>query len=76
VPTGQLSCCPVAHIRGDSVDASPRLGFLETLFDHPDRFRLATNTGNVPYAFGNLAALIGLALVADGERLVGGTWWD
>jgi hypothetical protein len=51
-------------------------GFLETLFDHPDRFRLATHTGDVPYAFANLAALIGLALVADGERLVGGSWWD
>jgi hypothetical protein len=51
-------------------------GFLDMLAVQPDRFRLATHTGDVPYHFANLAALIGLALVADGERLIDGSWWD
>lgn len=51
-------------------------GFLDTLADRPDRFRLATHTGNVPYPFANLAALIGLSLVADAKRLLAGQWWD
>jgi len=49
---------------------------VEMLADRPDRFRLATHTGDVPYAFANLAALVALALVADAERLVRGTWWE
>ena len=46
------------------------------LGDSPDRFRLATHTGDVPYPFAGLAALVALAFVADAERLVAGTWWD
>ncbi|MGH3118963.1 MAG: hypothetical protein ACRDQ2_17990, partial [Gaiellales bacterium] len=51
-------------------------GFLDTLTAAPDRFRLATHTGDVPYQVAYLAALVMLAVVADAERLVDGTWWE
>jgi hypothetical protein len=49
-------------------------GLLSTLRQSPDRFLLATHTGDVPTEFTWLAATVMFALVADAERLVDGTW--
>jgi hypothetical protein len=49
-------------------------GLLDVLRDHPDRFLLAMNTGGIPAEFPALAPLLGLALLADAESLVDGSW--
>jgi hypothetical protein len=49
-------------------------GLLELLRDHPDRFLLAMNTGGIPAELPALAPLLGLALLADAESLIDGSW--
>jgi hypothetical protein len=49
-------------------------GLLDVLRDHPHRFYLAMNTGGIPAELPALAPLLGLALLADVESLIDGTW--
>jgi hypothetical protein len=49
-------------------------GLLEVLRDHPHRFYLAINTGGIPAELPALAPLLGLALLADTESLIDGSW--
>lgn len=43
----------------------------------PDpRLLLATNSGEVPYSFYEVAAIVFLGLMADAERLCDRTWWS
>jgi hypothetical protein len=45
--------------------------------DKPDpRLLLATNSGNVPYSFYEVVAVVVLGLMADAERLCDQTWWS
>ncbi len=42
----------------------------------PDpRLLLATNSGEVPYSFYEVAAIVFLGLMADAERLCDRSWW-
>ena len=49
-------------------------GLLDILRDHPDRFLLGMNTGGIPVELPALAPLLGLALLADAESLIDGSW--
>jgi len=49
-------------------------GLLDVLRGHPDRFLLAANSGDMPAELAALAPLLALALLADAESLVDGTW--
>jgi hypothetical protein len=49
-------------------------GLLDVLRASPDRFLLAMNTGGIPAELSALAPLLGLALLADAESLIDGTW--
>ena len=53
-------------------------GFIEVLAgegpERSDRRLLATHDGTVPAELGDIAVLVGLALIADFERLIEGTW--
>jgi hypothetical protein len=49
-------------------------GLLDILRSSPDRFLLATNSGSIPAELPALAPLLGLAILADVESLIDGTW--
>ena len=49
-------------------------GLLDVLRDHSDRFLLAMNTGGIPAELPALAPLLGLAVLADAESLIDGSW--
>lgn len=49
-------------------------GLQQILREHPDRFLLAANTGDMPAELASLVPLIALALLADAENLIDGTW--
>jgi hypothetical protein len=49
-------------------------GILDVLRNHNDRFLLATNTGGIPAELPALAPLIALAMVADADGLLSGSW--
>jgi hypothetical protein len=49
-------------------------GLLDVLRGHPDRFLLAINTDGIPAELPALAPLLGLALLADAESLIDGSW--
>jgi hypothetical protein len=51
-------------------------GLLDILRAGDDRYLLAANTGGIPAELPALAPLIALALGADAERLVDGSWRD
>jgi hypothetical protein len=49
-------------------------GLLDVLREHPDRYLLAVNTGGIPAELPALTPLLALALLADIESLIDGTW--
>jgi hypothetical protein len=49
-------------------------GLIDVLREHPDRYLLATNTGGIPAAFPALAAMIGIATLADIPAVIEGSF--
>lgn len=49
-------------------------GLIDVLREHPDRYLLATNTGGIPAAFPALAAMIGIAILADIPAVIEGSF--
>ena len=49
-------------------------GLLDILRGSPERFLLAMNTGGIPAELPALVPLLGLAIIADTESLIDGTW--
>jgi hypothetical protein len=49
-------------------------GLLDVLRAHDDRFLLAANTDGIPAELSALVPLVGLAMVADPDGLLEGTW--